>query len=224
MLNKFKYAYEYTHQRLVDDSQIYLVRRAKQAWNIDTLKKFITTIDYLLNDYCCNKIFGDKDISQIRKLKGLIWKSECDRMWYLQNINPKTNVFHLRSKVYACEFFNPLPTISEDCEPMLGLYETLNSSLIIVACEPEGTGPNTHYKVLQVVSQALRLKLKCLLGNDYFDLHCNEQTSIADGIILSKEMNVADFLKHAQDLRGLLSFFGVFFLFACDLVVCCCCY
>ena len=122
ILNKFKYGYENTHERLIDDSEIYFVsRRIKQISNTDTVKKFKTTIDY-----CRNKTFGGKVISQICKLQGLIRESECDRRWYLQNMHPKTNIFHLRSKFYGCEFRNPLPTINEDCAPMLGLYEIFN--------------------------------------------------------------------------------------------------
>ena len=77
--------------------------------------------------------------------------------------NPKLNIFHLRSNFYAGEFFNPLPTISKYCKPMLGLYETIESSLIAVAFQPEGTVPDTHYKVLQVVAQALTRRLNFFL-------------------------------------------------------------
>ena len=78
-------------------------------------------------------------------------------MWYLLGIQPKSNVFHLRSQFYTGDFFNPMPTIEKDCEPMLKTYEELSPDIISVAFDPEGTGPDTHYKVLQVVAQALRL-------------------------------------------------------------------
>ena len=269
ILNKFNYGYENKHQRLID-SEIYSVLRSiKQVWNIDTIDKFITTVDYLLSDYFRNKIIGDEDISQLHKLQSVMRESQCDGEWCLQNIITKTNIFHLRSKFHASEFFNPLPTIGEDCEPMLGLYETLTLTLITVASDPVGTGPDTHYKVLQVAAQALRLSAdkklgsnnckiwgyrnayvwgrfefaipitaktmiemhsvflvsfgcqrqaqypsreyngpfhtiesKYVLWNDYFDSQWNEQILMANGVILLKELTVAEFLKHEHDLRS----------------------
>jgi len=98
-----------------------------------------------------------KDEHSMQIIKGAIRESECDRMWALQDIEPKTNVFHLRSAFYTGDFFNPMPTINEDCKPMLNLYNELQPTLVTVAFDPEGTGPDTHYKVLQVVAQSLRL-------------------------------------------------------------------
>ena len=73
---KLEYGYKNTHQRLTDDSEMYLVSQsAKQVWNIDSVEKFITN-DYLLNNCCRNKIFGGQDTSQIRNS---IRESECDR-------------------------------------------------------------------------------------------------------------------------------------------------
>jgi len=60
-------------------------------------------------------------------------------------------------RFYTGDFFNPIPTINEDAKPMLSLYEQINPDIITVAFDPEGTGPDTHYKVLQIVAQGLRL-------------------------------------------------------------------
>jgi len=134
-----------------------ILRRLRQTYAVETVKDMISTIKYLLSEYFPKKESGAKDYTQVQIWKGSIRESECDRMWALQNIVPQTHVLHLRSKFYTGDFFNPMPTIKEDAAPMLSVYEKIRPQIVSVAFDPEGTGPDTHYKVLQVVAQALRL-------------------------------------------------------------------
>lgn len=99
---------------------------------------------------------GDKSPVKIQLLKGAMRETEADRMWALRGVDP-SQVKHLRSAFYTDDFFTPLPTIEEDAMPMVRMLEDFKPDIVTVAFDPEGTGPDTHYKVLQVVAQATRM-------------------------------------------------------------------
>jgi len=157
VLAKFKEAYfSCSNAQIQNVETIMVLRRLKQVWNCKTFETLQIQVEYLLRDYFPQKYLGQTDSEDVKLFKGSIRESECDRMWALQDI-PHQNVFHARSKFYTGDFFNPIPTINEDAKPMLSLYEQINPDIITVAFDPEGTGPDTHYKVLQIVAQGLRL-------------------------------------------------------------------
>ncbi len=88
-------------------------------------------------------------------LKGSIRETEVDRMWCIHGVSTD-HISHLRSKFYTGEYFTPNPTRTYDVGPMLKILEKNNPDIVTVAFDPEGTGPDTHYKVLQVVAEAVR--------------------------------------------------------------------
>jgi glucosamine-6-phosphate deaminase len=53
-----------------------------------------------------------------------------------------------------------MPTLEGDALPMANLLRARQPDLITVAFDPEGTGPDTHYKVLQVVAAGLRISIE----------------------------------------------------------------
>ena len=42
-------------------------------------------------------------------------------------------------------------------EPILNLIKQTNPDIITLALDPEGSGPDTHYKVLQAIAEAIRI-------------------------------------------------------------------
>ncbi len=44
--------------------------------------------------------------------------------------------------------------------PILNLFEKIRPDIITVAMDPEASGPDTHYKVLQAVASALAIYLE----------------------------------------------------------------
>ena len=69
-------------------------------------------------------------------------------------------------RFYNDDFFTPLPSLEDDALPFANLLTSRQPDIITVAFDPEGTGPDTHYKVLQVVAAGLRIALsKCDLTN-----------------------------------------------------------
>lgn len=102
------------------------------------------------------RYYGEKDSPEVQQLKGEIRESESNRKWSIQNI-PYNHIHHLRLPFYNGTFFNPIPTIEKDATRVLNLIKKVNPQIVTVAFDPEGSGPDTHYKVLQTVAQALRM-------------------------------------------------------------------
>jgi glucosamine-6-phosphate deaminase len=63
---------------------------------------------------------------------------------------------HLRLGFYTGDIFTPTPTVERDVLPILSLLEETAPDIVAVACDPEASGPDTHYKVLQAVNEAVR--------------------------------------------------------------------
>ena len=105
---------------------------------------------YLINSYP-----GKKDIPEIQTLKGMVREWEEELLWSHLGFNCN-HIFHLRLPFYTGDIFTPEPEFPQDVKPVINLLEKLNPDIITVALDPEGTGPDTHYKVLQVVYQATK--------------------------------------------------------------------
>ena len=86
-------------------------------------------------------------------------ESEVDRVWALSRM-PSNRIYHMRSQFYTDDFFAPLPS-DRDSLPMAELFKQHQPNIITVAFDPEGTGPDTHYKVLQVVAAGTRFEYVC---------------------------------------------------------------
>jgi len=102
---------------------------------------------------------GDAMPKELQLLKGCMRETEVDRVWALSRM-PMSRVHHMRSKFYTDDFFCPMPSLEDDALPFANLLRDRQPELLTVAFDPEGTGPDTHYKVLQVVAAALRLSLQ----------------------------------------------------------------
>jgi glucosamine-6-phosphate deaminase len=63
---------------------------------------------------------------------------------------------HLRLGFYQGEIFTEEPTVDRDVVPILRVLHRVKPDVVTVALDPEASGPDTHYKVLQAVSEALR--------------------------------------------------------------------
>lgn len=113
-------------------------------------------VSWLKNNYFARRRPGEKDIAEVQVLKGSMRETESERMLMMAGVD-LSDIYHMRAKFYNGDYFNPLPSIEQDARPLADLYKELQPHLVTVAFDPEGTGPDTHYKVLQVVAQALRM-------------------------------------------------------------------
>jgi len=99
---------------------------------------------------------GKKDVPEVQKLKGMLREWEEEILWAHLGFN-SDGVSHLRLGFYQGEIFTENPEINRDVLPVLNLLRKFKPTIITVALDPEGSGPDTHYKVLQTISEALRL-------------------------------------------------------------------
>lgn len=98
---------------------------------------------------------GKKDLPYIQQLKGMIREWESDLKWGYLGFN-SDNVHHLRLGFYKGDIFTEEPKVERDVMPVLHHFQALRPDIVTVALDPEGSGPDTHYKVLQIISEALR--------------------------------------------------------------------
>ncbi len=99
---------------------------------------------------------GEKNPPDIQTLKGMIRELEEELVWAHFGIQVK-NVHHLRLGFYTGDVFTAQPEKDRDVKPILEKLKRINPSVISLAFDPEGSGPDTHYKVLQTIADAVRL-------------------------------------------------------------------
>lgn len=99
---------------------------------------------------------GKKDIPIIQNLKGRQREYEEELIWGYVGTPPE-KVMHMRLGFYTGDIFTESPTIERDVQPILELLLKLKPTIVSLAFDPEGAGPDTHYKVLQALHDALLL-------------------------------------------------------------------
>jgi len=113
--------------------------------------KIDDTLSVLRNSYD-----GEKNPPDVQKLKGMIREFEEEMVWAHFGFQVK-NVHHLRLGFYTGDIFTEQPNRERDVAPILDQLRELKPSVISLAFDPEGSGPDTHYKVLQAIAEAVRL-------------------------------------------------------------------
>ncbi|HEX9652071.1 MAG TPA: glucosamine-6-phosphate deaminase [bacterium] len=109
-----------------------------------------------LKVYFHNQYPGAKDRPEIQKLKGMIREWEADIKWGYFGYGTDA-VIHSRLGFYTGDIFTEEPEIDRDVMPVLQTLKRVKPTVVTVALDPEGSGPDTHYKVLQAISSALKL-------------------------------------------------------------------
>ncbi len=99
---------------------------------------------------------GEKNPPRIQQLKGMIREFEEELVWAHYGVQVK-NVEHLRLGFYKGDIFTEQPKLGRDVEPVLELLKKVRPTVLSLTFDPEGSGPDTHYKVLQATAEALRL-------------------------------------------------------------------
>jgi glucosamine-6-phosphate deaminase len=120
--------------------------------DIDRLKD---RIDELIN-YFKTQYPGRKDLPHIQRLKGMCREWEADCLWGYFGWH-SDSVHHLRLGFYTGDLFTEEPDIDRDVMPILETLRSIKPDVVTVALDPEASGPDTHYKVLQAITEALKL-------------------------------------------------------------------
>lgn len=107
-----------------------------------------------LKVYFLGQYAGQPDNQPVQILKGTCREFEAECVWgHIGWQLP--NVSHLRLGFYTSEIWDPEPTHQRDVAPVLKLMKDIQPDIVTVALDPEASGPDTHYKVLQAVTAAV---------------------------------------------------------------------
>ncbi len=132
-----------------------LLRNLIFLFEESSIPQLLNRIEELTN-YFETQYPGKKDLSYIQQLKGMIREWEADILWGYLGFDTRS-VNHIRMGFYKGEIFTELPQIDRDVMPIYRLMEKQKPDVVSVALDPEGSGPDTHYKVLQATTEALRI-------------------------------------------------------------------
>ena len=114
--------------------------------------KHITELDKILKD----AYPGQKDPEKLQRLKGTYREWEAETLWGYFGWQCE-RVFHLRLGFYSGDIFTEEPTMNRDVPPVVDLLQKTSPNIVTVALDPEGSGPDTHYKVMQATAAGLRV-------------------------------------------------------------------
>lgn len=131
-----------------------LIRDLMILFEEEDLDNLENRVDELIN-YFKTQYPGKRDLDYIQTLKGMCreWESAC--LWGYFGWNSES-IEHLRLGFYKGTTFTEDPEFRRDVIPVIELLRRTAPDVLSVALDPEASGPDTHYKVLQAVSQALQ--------------------------------------------------------------------
>lgn len=132
-----------------------IVRAFVEIFGVKNEEELRNRIDDILS-ILRNSYDGEKNPPEVQKLKGMIREFEEEMVWAHFGFQVK-NVHHLRLGFYTGDIFTEQPDRERDVAPILKQFKELTPTVISLAFDPEGSGPDTHYKVLQAIADAVRL-------------------------------------------------------------------
>lgn len=132
-----------------------IVRAIVELWGVKNINELRDTINAILANLR-ESYDGQKNPVKIQKLKGMIREFEEELVWAHSGVTVN-NVHHLRLGFYTGDIFTEQPNRERDVAPILEQLKQIKPSVISLALDPEGSGPDTHYKVLQAIADAVRL-------------------------------------------------------------------
>ncbi|MGC9470634.1 MAG: hypothetical protein ACP5D1_03715 [Bacteroidales bacterium] len=132
-----------------------IVRSLVEIYGIHDVNELKQQIDKILT-VLYSSYDGEKNPVPIQQLKGRIREFEEELVWARFGIQVK-DVHHMRLGFYTGDIFTEQPYRKRDVEPVLNQMKEIDPTVISLAFDPEGSGPDTHYKVLQVLAEAIRL-------------------------------------------------------------------
>ncbi|HEX7584000.1 MAG TPA: glucosamine-6-phosphate isomerase, partial [Prolixibacteraceae bacterium] len=131
-----------------------VIRAIVEIWEVKSEEQLIKTIIEIL-DNLRNSYDGSKNPPEIQKLKGMIREMEEELVWAHFGV-PVKNVHHLRLGFYQGDTFTEQPDDKRDVLPILEEFRKYKPTVISLAMDPEGSGPDTHYKVLKAIAAAIK--------------------------------------------------------------------
>ncbi len=132
-----------------------LLRNIMEVYEEESMVYLKDRVNELIN-YFRTQYPGKKDIAYVQKLKGMHREFESEIFWGYYGFSVE-DVSHLRLGFYQGDIFTELPEMDRDVLPIFELLKKIRPTIVTVAFDPEGSGPDTHYKVMQAIAAALEL-------------------------------------------------------------------
>ncbi len=129
--------------------------------NWDKIKKYINS----LSDTILSLEPGSREPEEIHLAKGWVREFEAELAWAHFGL-PDSYTHHMRLKFYSADIFPEYPNYEEDVLPIYNLMKKIKPDVITLAIDPEGSGPDTHYKSLMAISAAIDEYVKKTGRND----------------------------------------------------------
>lgn len=129
------------------------VRALVSIWKIQneaSLKKVIDDVIFSLE----STYDGGKNPAEVQELKGMIRELEEELVWAHYGISVK-NVHHWRLGFYQGNSASNQPDKERDVLPILEQFRKYKPTVLSLTMDPQGSGPDTHYKVLQAIARAV---------------------------------------------------------------------
>lgn len=131
-----------------------ITRSLVKIYQLQSKEELVTKIENLV-DTLQKSYDGEKNSPDIQLLKGMIREFEEELVWAHYGVQVKA-IEHLRLGFYTGDIFTEVPDRKRDVEPILEMFRRIQPTVISLAFDPEGSGPDTHYKVLQAIAEAIR--------------------------------------------------------------------
>ncbi len=131
-----------------------MTRVMVDIYNLKSIQQLIDQIEKNI-ELLKSSYSGAKNPPDIQKLKGMLREFEEELVWAHYGVKVQ-NIEHLRLGFYTGDIFTPQPERNRDVEPVYEMLKRIQPTVISLAFDPEGSGPDTHYKVLQAIAEALR--------------------------------------------------------------------
>ena len=140
-----------------------ILRDAVGLWQLKSVEEVINRFETEIKNIQNN----ETNSPEIQKLKGEIREFEEELVWAYTG-TALSHIHHLRLGLYndggsaLRQAQGPtqgpwVPDRERDVMPILNQLRELRPSVITVAIDSAGLGPNTHYKVMQSIAEAVRL-------------------------------------------------------------------
>lgn len=97
---------------------------------------------------------GRREPETFHTAKGWLREMEAELVWAHFGIG-SDHVSHLRLPFYSDDIFPHYPDPENDVKPIVNLLERVKPTIVSLALDPEGSGPDTHFKTLIALSAAL---------------------------------------------------------------------
>lgn len=127
-----------------------ILRDAVEIWHLTSVGE----VESRFEEEIRNLSEGQPNSPEIQKLKGEVREFEEELVWAYAGTS-LNNIHHLRLGFYS--HTEDFPNRERDVEPILRQLRELKPTVITVAMDYEGLGPNTHFKVMMAIAEAVRL-------------------------------------------------------------------